>query len=239
MKDPLTFGAMLLRKGMVDGMVAGAVNATASVLRAAFTIVGMRRGVKTGSSCFIMILPDRSFGHDGQMVFADCATVPFPDHRQLAEIALSSAETARTLIGLEPRVAMLSYSTKGSASHESIGKVIKATNIVRERSPELTIDGELQLDAAVVESVARIKCPDSPVGGKANVLIFPDLHAGNIAYKAVQRFAHAEAYGPILQGVARPVNDLSRGCTAEDIVNVIAVTSAQSVNNEDVDGGAA
>jgi phosphate acetyltransferase len=231
MENPLIFAAMMLRRGMADGLVAGAVNATANVLRAGFTIVGMRHGIKTGSSCFIMILPDQSFGQEGVMVFADCATVPFPDHNQLAEIAIASAETGRELIGLEPRIAMLSYSTKGSAKHESIGKVIKATKIVRERRPDLVIDGEMQLDAAVVESVAGLKCPDSPVGGRANVLIFPDLHAGNIAYKAVQRFAHAEAYGPVLQGFSRPINDLSRGCTVDDIVNVIAISSVQSLNH--------
>ncbi len=229
MKDPLVYGAMMVRTGMVDGMVAGAVVSTADLLRAALTIVGLKPGTRTVSSCFIMVLEDRPFGCEGQMVFADCATIPFPDHKQLAEIAIASAETGRALVGLEPRIAMLSYSTKGSATHESIGKVIKATNIVRESRPDLGIDGELQIDAAVVEAVARIKCPGSPVGGRANVLIFPDLHAGNITYKAVQRFAHAKAYGPIMQGFSQPINDLSRGCSAEDIVNVIAVTAIQTL----------
>jgi len=227
MKDTLNYGAMMVRNGLVDGMVAGAVNSTAKLLRAAITIVGVKPGEKTVSSCFVMILPDKSFGYEGQMIFADCATVPFPDLKQLAEIAIASAETGRTLIGFEPRVAMLSYSTKGSATHESIEKIVKAVDIVREKRPDLVIDGELQVDAALVQSVAEQKCPGSPVEGMANVFIFPDLHAGNITYKAVQRLAHAEAYGPVLQGLARPVNDLSRGCTVDDIVNVIAVTAVQ------------
>lgn len=229
MKNPLYYGAMMVRTGLVDGLVAGAINSTAELLRAAFSIIGVKPGIKTASSCFIMILPNRTFGHDGQMLFADCAIVPFPTCQQLADIAIATADTGRKLLGFEPRIAMLSYSTKGSAQHESIDRIVKATGIVKERRPDLIIDGELQVDAALVEEVAAKKCPGSPVGGRANVLIFPDLQAGNIAYKLVQRLGGAEAIGPVLQGFMKPVSDLSRGCTADDIVNVIAVTAAQSL----------
>ena len=228
LEDPLYYAAMMLRRGEFDGMVAGAVNSTADLLRASFTVVGVREGIKTASSCFIMIHPNREWGHEGHMLFADCATVPFPDAHQLAEIAIASAQTGRTLLGLEPRIAMLSYSTKGSACHNLIDKVVQATEIVRSRCPDLIVDGELQVDAAIVESVAAQKCPDSPLKGRANIFIFPDLQAGNIAYKFVQRLGCASAYGPVLQGFKKPVNDLSRGCTAEEIVNVIAITAAQS-----------
>jgi len=231
MKDPINYGAMMVKKGQAGGMVAGADHSTGDIIRAAITIVGLKEGVKTASSSFVMILPDKSFGFDGQMIFADCATVPSPDADQLAEIAITSAETGKMFIGFEPIIAMLSFSTKGSAKHESVDKVIEAVRIVKERRPDLIIDGELQLDAAVVENVAKKKCPDSQVRGKANVLIFPDLNTGNISYKLVQRFAKAEAYGPILQGFLKPVNDLSRGCFAHDIVNVIAITAVQSSQN--------
>ena len=230
MKDPLYFGAMMVRKGIAQGMVAGAVSSSAHLIRSALTIVGVKRGIKTASSCFVMIVPDASFGHEGQMIFADCATVPCPDAHQLADIALASAETGEKLVGLRPVVAMLSFSTKGSAKHESVDKVVEATRIVKEKRPDLVIDGDLQADAALIESVAQFKCPGSPVGGKANILIFPDLNSGNIAYKLVHRFAKAEAFGPILQGLAKPINDLSRGCSAEDIVNVIAITSVQALS---------
>ena len=229
MKSPLYYGAMMVRTGLVDGLVAGAVNSTAELLRAAFSIIGVKPGIKTASSCFIMILPNKNFGYDGQMLFADCAIVPFPTCLQLADIAIASADTGRKLLGFEPRVAMLSYSTKGSAQHESIDRIVKATNMVKERRPDLIIDGELQVDAAIVKDVAAKKCPDSPVGGRANVLIFPDLPSGNIAYKLVQRLGRAEAIGPVLQGFMKPISDLSRGCTADDIVNVIAVTAAQAM----------
>lgn len=228
MRNPLYFGAMMVRKGLAEGMVAGAVNSSANLLRAAFTVVGLAPGNKTASSCFVMILPDRAFGREGQMIFADCATVPSPDAHQLADIAIASAETGRNLLGLDPVVAMLSFSTKGSATHESLDKVIHAVEIVRKRRPDILIDGELQADAAVVEGVARTKCPGSPVNGKANILIFPDLNSGNICYKLVQRLAKAEAFGPILQGLAKPVNDLSRGCTTDDIVNVATITAVQT-----------
>jgi len=228
-RNPLYFGAMMVRKGAAHGMVAGAVNSTANLLRAALTVVGVREGIKTASSCFVMIVPDSSFGLEGQMVFADCGTVPAPDVHQLAEIAIASAETGKCLIGFDPVIAMLSFSTKGSAKHESLLKVIEATEIVKKRRPDLVIDGELQGDAAIVPTVAERKCPGSPVKGRANVLVFPDLNAGNISYKLVQRLAKAEAYGPILQGLAKPVNDLSRGCSVHDIINVAAITVVQTV----------
>jgi phosphate acetyltransferase len=228
MKNPLYYGAMMVRKGLAEGMVAGAVNSSANLLRAAFTVVGLTPGNKTASSCFVMILPDRAFGREGQMIFADCATVPSPDAHQLADIAIASAETGKSLLGLDPVIAMLSFSTKGSATHESLDKVVHAVDIVRKRRPDIVIDGELQADAAVVEAVAQTKCPGSPVKGMANILIFPDLNAGNIAYKLVQRLAKAEAFGPILQGLAKPVNDLSRGCSTDDIVNVTTITAVQT-----------
>jgi phosphate acetyltransferase len=228
MKDPLYFAAMMVKKKLADGMVAGAVNSTARLIRVALRVIGVKKGIKTASSCFVMILSDRSFGYEGQMIFADCATVPSPDSTQLAEIAISSAETGKSLIGITPIIAMLSYSTKGSATGELVEKVKVATEIVKKRRPDLVVDGEMQADAALIDHVAQRKCPGSPVGGRANVLIFPDLDAANIGYKLVQRLAHAEAYGPILQGFSRPVNDLSRGCSADDIVGIIAVTAVQA-----------
>jgi len=226
--DPLVYGALMVREGIAGGMVAGAVHSTADVLRVSLTLIGARAGIRTVSSCMVMIVSNKSFGLDGQLIFADCGTVPAPDSKQLAEISIASAQTGKLLIGFKPVVALLSFSTKGSAKHESIDTVREALQIVREQRPELTIDGELQADAALVQSVAESKCPGSPAGGRANVLIFPDLNAGNIAYKLVQRLGEAEAYGPILQGLARPVNDLSRGCSSDDIVNVVAITAAQS-----------
>lgn len=226
--NPLYFGAMMVKNDKADGMVAGAINSTANVLKPALRIVGPRVKGQTVSSSMVMIVKDRSFGLDGQLIFGDCGIIPRPTDEQLADIAIDSADTAKVLIGLEPVIAMLSFSTKGSAKHESLEKIKKAVEIVRQRRPELIVDGEMQVDAALVEKVARLKCPDSPVKGRANVLIFPDLNAGNISYKLVQRLGNAEAFGPIIQGLAKPVNDLSRGCSVEDIVNVIAVTAVQS-----------
>lgn len=227
-REPLVYGALMVRAGSADGMVVGAVNSTADVLRTSLAVIGAQPGIRTVSSSMVMIVREKSFGLDGHPIFADCGMVPSPDSRQLAEIAMASAQTARKLIGAEPCIAMLSFSTKGSAEHESVDRVREGLKIVREQSPDLLIDGELQLDAALVKDVADKKCPESPVGGRVNVLIFPDLNAGNIGYKLVQRFGGAEAYGPILQGLARPVNDLSRGCSSEDIVNVVAITAAQT-----------
>lgn len=226
--NPLYFGTMLVHTGRAAGMVAGAINSTGDVLRPAFQIIKTRPGVSIVSGAFIMQVPDSEYGADGSFIFADCAVNPNPDAEQLAEIAISSAETARTLLGIEPVVAMLSFSTKGSAKHELVDKVIQATAIAKEKAPELKLDGELQADAALVASVGRTKCPDSEVAGKANVLVFPDLQAGNIGYKLVERLAGAQAVGPILQGIAKPVNDLSRGCSVEDIINIVAITSVQA-----------
>ncbi|MDI3518355.1 MAG: phosphate acetyltransferase [Caldanaerobacter sp.] len=228
MKDPMYYGCMMVKLGDVDGMVSGAIHATADVFRPAFQIIKTAPNVKVVSSAFIMEVPECKYGSDGVFIFADCAINPNPTAEELATIAIASAHTAKVLAGIEPKVAMLSFSTKGSASHELVDKVKRATEIAKELAPDLLIDGELQVDAAIVKEVGELKAPGSPVAGQANVLIFPDLQAGNIGYKLVQRLAKANAIGPISQGLAKPVNDLSRGCSVEDIVNVIAITSVQA-----------
>lgn len=227
-RDPLMFGCMMLRCGDVDGMVAGACNTSSDVLRSALQIVRPKKGVKTVSAFFVVTVPDETMGHNGTFIFADSGINIDPTAEQLTEIALSSAHTARFLCEMEPKVAMLSFSTKGSARHADSEKMIEATRMAKKKDPYLCIDGELQLDAALVPEVTEIKAPDSEVGGKANVLIFPDLGAGNIGYKLVQRLGHAEALGPIVQGLAQPVNDLSRGCSADDVMKVIAITVVQA-----------
>ena len=228
--DVLVFGAMMVKKGKVDGMVAGAVNSTSNVIRAAVTIIKMAPGIKYASSCFIMESPYPEFGDNGKMVYGDCGFVIDPDADQLSDIAIATAKTAHDVVDIDPKVAMLSFSTKGSASHPCVDKVIQATELVRQKAPNLPVDGELQVDAALVPSVGEFKSPGSPVAGHANVLIFPNLDAGNIGYKITQRLGKAWALGPILQGLAKPVNDLSRGCTAEDIAGVVAVTCVQAQN---------
>ncbi len=227
-KNPLYLAATIVKAGDADGEVAGAENATGNVLRPGFQLIKTLPGTSIVSGLFIIILKDKEFGDDGVMLFADCAVNPDPNEEQLAEIAVSTAKTMKNLLGLTPRVAMLSFSTHGSAKHKMIDKVAFATHSVQKNFPNIIIDGELQLDAAIIPEVCAKKAPNSPLGGKANVLIFPNLEAGNIAYKLVQRFAHAEAYGPILQGLAAPVNDLSRGCSVEDIINVISITAVQA-----------
>lgn len=228
-KNPLYLGVMLVKTGKADGMVAGSVNSTGDTLRPALQIIKTAPGIKTVSSCFIMVLPEGSkYGENGVMVFADCAVNIEPDAEQLASIAIASADTAKKIAGIDPKIAMLSFSTKGSAKHANVDKVVEATKIVNTIAPELQCDGELQLDAAIVESVAQLKAPGSKIAGHANVLIFPDLQSGNIGYKLVQRLAGAQAVGPICQGFNKPVNDLSRGCSSEDIVNVVAMTVLQA-----------
>ncbi len=231
LQDPLYYAAMMVKTGKADGYVSGAVHATGDVLRPALQIIKTAPGCKTVSSFFIMILPETSpyASTRDVLFFADCAVVPQPDAQQLADIAISTAGSFKALIADdEPRVAMLNFSTKGSASHPDADKVIEATNIVKEKAPDLMVDGELQADAALIQSVGSKKCPDSPVAGKANILVFPDLDAANIGYKLVQRLAGATAIGPVVQGLNQPVNDLSRGCSVQDIVDTVAVTACQA-----------
>ncbi len=228
LKDPLYIGATMIKAGDVDGEVAGAKNATSDVLRPCLQIIKTKPDLSLVSGCFVMIVPDKNFGHDGIFIFADSGVTPDPDVIGLADIAIASADTCRQLVGCEPRVAMLSFSTKGSAKHPRVDKVIQATDLVKKKRPNLIVDGELQVDAAIIPDISKSKAPGNLVEGKANVLIFPDLDSGNIAYKIVQRLAHAEAFGPILQGINSPVNDLSRGCSYSDIVSTIAITAVQA-----------
>lgn len=229
MVDPLYFGVMAVKKGLADGMVAGAINSTGNTLRPALQILKTAPGIKLVSSFFIMVVPDCKYGEDGVFVFSDCGLVENPSADELSEIAISSAESFKSFVGKEPVVAMLSYSSYGSAKSVLTEKVVEATKLAKEKAPSLKLDGELQVDAAIVPEVGKSKAPESTVAGKANVLVFPDLNSGNIAYKLTQRLGKAEAYGPVLQGIAKPVNDLSRGCSAEDIVGVVALTCVQSM----------
>jgi phosphate acetyltransferase len=227
-EDPLYLGVLMIKSGDADGEVSGADHATGDVLRPAFHYVKTAPGISVVSGAFFMILQDKSFGENGVIIFADGAVHPNPTDKELAEIAVATAHTAKAIGGFEPRVALLSFSTKGSAKHELVDKVISATKIAQEMAPDLMIDGELQGDAALIEAIGKKKAPGSKIAGKANVLIFPDLNCGNIAYKLVQRLAHAEAIGPVLQGMAAPINDLSRGCSVSDIVSMIAITANQA-----------
>ena len=231
MLDPMKFGAMMVRLGKADAMVAGALSSTADMLRAGLTIIKTAPGSKTASSCFVMDTHNPSLGHEGLLIFSDCAVVPEPDAEQLSDIAVAAGNSCKTLLGVEPAVAMLSFSTKGSGGkNESVLKVQEAVKMAHEKAPEMLIDGELQLDAALVPDVTDKKAPGSPIRGKVNTIIFPNLNAGNIGYKLVQRIANADAYGPILQGFAKPISDLSRGCSIEDIVVTSAITLVQAGN---------
>lgn len=227
-RDPLYFATMMVKQDDADGMVSGAVHTTGDLLRPGLQIIKTAPGVSVVSSFFIMLVPGSKYGEEGMLLFSDCAVNPNPNADQLAAIAIATAETAKNLCKMDPRVAMLSFSTMGSADHELVDKVRTATEKAKELRPDLQIDGELQLDAAIVQKVADQKAPNSKVAGKANVLVFPDLQAGNIGYKLVQRFANAEAIGPVCQGFAKPINDLSRGCSSDDIVNVVALTAVQA-----------
>ena len=228
LENPLYFGALMVYHDDADGLVAGSINATGDVFRPALQTIKTAPGINIVSSSFVMVVPDCPYGENGIIVFADCALNPEPNAEQLADVAIASASTGKALVGFEPRVAMLSFSTKGSGKHPLVDKVIEATKITQEKKPELLIDGELQADAALIPSIGERKAPNSKIAGKANVLIFPDLNSGNIAYKLIERLAKAEAIGPISQGMRKPVNDLSRGCSVEDIVNVVAITVLQA-----------
>lgn len=233
LESVLFFGVMLVKTGVVDGMVAGACHSTADVLRPALQILKTAPGIKLVSGAMIMETPIDEFGEHGLLVFGDCAINPYPNSEELAHIAISSADTFRDFVGVEPKVAMLSFSTKGSAKHENVDKVIEATRLAKELKPDLEIDGELQLDAALIPSVAELKAKGSHVAGKANVLIFPSLDVGNVGYKLVQRFGRAEVYGPICQGISMPLNDLSRGATVGDIYGTIAITALQAIRHKE------
>jgi phosphate acetyltransferase len=227
-ENPLYLGVMMIKSGDGDGEVAGARNTTGDVLRPAFQYVKTAPGISVVSGAFIMILKDKEFGTDGIIVFADGAVHPDPTDRELAEIAVATARTTKTLVGVEPKVALLSFSTMGSAKHPMVDKVVNATRMAKEMAPEFLFEGELQADAALIAAIGQKKAPGSKIAGKANVLIFPNLECGNIAYKLVERLAHAQAIGPVLQGMAAPINDLSRGCSVSDIINVIAITANQA-----------
>lgn len=228
-KNPLYLACLMIKNGDADGELAGAQNTTGDVLRPAFQIVKTRPGISVVSGAFLMFTPTPQFGENGLLIFADCAVNPNPSAKELAEIAISSAETTEAIAGIEPKVAMLSFSTKGSAKHEFVDKVVEATNIAKSMRPDLQIDGEMQADAALVPAVGKSKAPGSNIAGRANVLIFPDLQSGNIGYKLVERLSGTLAVGPILQGMAAPINDLSRGCSVDDIVSMIAITANQAM----------
>ena len=226
--DPMYYGVMMVKLGDADGLVSGAIHSTGDMLRPALQIIKSKPGIKTVSSCFLMECPNKTFGQEGVLVFADCAVNIEPTSEELANIALGAADSAKSLAGMEPKVAMLSFSTKGSAKHDDVTLVQEATRIAKEMAPDLQLDGELQLDAALVPGVGKLEAPGSAVAGQANTLVFPNLNAGNIGYKLVERLAGANAYGPILQGIAKPCNDLSRGCSVDDIVATVAITAVQA-----------
>lgn len=228
-ENPLYLACLMIKSGDADGEIAGAQNTTGDVLRPALQIIKTSSGINVVSGAFLMFTQTPQYGEEGTLIFADCAVMPDPDAKQLAQIAVASAQTARSLVGVEPKVAMLSFSTKGSAAHDAVDKVAEATRLAKEMAPDLLIDGELQADAALVPSVGESKAPGSAIAGKANVLVFPTLEAGNIGYKLVQRLGNAEAVGPVLQGMAAPVNDLSRGCSVDDIYNMVAITANQAI----------
>ncbi|MDL2282633.1 phosphate acetyltransferase, partial [Parabacteroides sp. OttesenSCG-928-G06] len=228
-EDPLYLACLMIKAGDADGEIAGAQNTTGDVLRPALQIIKTAPGISVVSGAFLMFVQDKSYGKDGVLVFADCAVMPNPNAAELAQIAVATAQTTRDIVGVEPRVAMLSFSTKGSASHEMVDKVTEATRLAQEMAPQFKIDGELQADAALIASVGAKKAPNSEIAGQANVLVFPSLEVGNIAYKLVQRLGNAEAVGPILQGMGAPVNDLSRGCSVDDIYKMVAIASNQAI----------